>query len=166
MTKDPQQVERKRHIGNDMVVLIFQEGLGTFNPDNLRSEFNHVFVLVQYEKGVNNKPSTYRIAIARKPGVVESEPKIPNPPVFTLNSYFRDFLLTKCMALSFSRSFFLSNSQPKELLKRLHSFLFLVINSERAAYFAKNFAIPIERTRLTLLNNLFKKVVPDKNENS
>jgi RAP1 GTPase activating protein 1 len=135
MSKDPQQVERKRHIGNDMVVIVFREGRGLFNPENLRSEYNHVFVLVQYEKGSRDSPASYRVEIARKLGVVESEPPLPDPPIFTLGSQFREFLLTK------------------------------LINLERATYFAKTFSVPIERTRLTLLNNLFEKVVPDKNNN-
>jgi len=35
---DEQQVERKRHIGNDIVVLVFREaGAPPFNPDVIKS---------------------------------------------------------------------------------------------------------------------------------
>lgn len=37
---DVQQVERKRHIGNDMVVVIFKEGKTPFDPNLIRSQFN------------------------------------------------------------------------------------------------------------------------------
>lgn len=46
---DPQQIDRKRHIGNDVVVVIFKE---TSGPDDVvdlcsfRSHFNHVFIVV------------------------------------------------------------------------------------------------------------------------
>ena len=38
--KDEQQVERKRHIGNDIVVIIFKEGNTPFDPMCIRSQFN------------------------------------------------------------------------------------------------------------------------------
>jgi hypothetical protein len=46
---DSQQVERKRHIGNDIVVIIFQEGTTPFYPGCIRSDFNHVFFVVRKE---------------------------------------------------------------------------------------------------------------------
>jgi RAP1 GTPase activating protein 1 len=39
---DTQQVERKRHIGNDIVVIIFKEGNTPFNPSLIRSHFNRM----------------------------------------------------------------------------------------------------------------------------
>lgn len=38
--KDEQQVERKRHFGNDIVVIIFKEGDEPFDPVAIRSQFN------------------------------------------------------------------------------------------------------------------------------
>uniref|UniRef100_A0A0M3KCI8 Rap-GAP domain-containing protein n=1 Tax=Anisakis simplex TaxID=6269 RepID=A0A0M3KCI8_ANISI len=43
-----QQLARKRHIGNDMVTLIFQEpGALPFSPITVRSHFQHVFIIVR-----------------------------------------------------------------------------------------------------------------------
>lgn len=42
------QLLRKRHIGNDIVTIIFQEpGAQPFTPQNIRSQFQHVFVIVR-----------------------------------------------------------------------------------------------------------------------
>lgn len=42
------QLLRKRHIGNDIVTIIFQEpGALPFTPQNVRSHFQHVFVIVR-----------------------------------------------------------------------------------------------------------------------
>lgn len=43
-----QQLLRKRHIGNDIVTIVFQEpGAQPFTPKNIRSQFQHVFVVVK-----------------------------------------------------------------------------------------------------------------------
>ena len=43
-----QQLLRKRHIGNDIVTIIFQEpGALPFTPKNIRSHFQHVFIIVR-----------------------------------------------------------------------------------------------------------------------
>ena len=42
---DEQQIPRKRHIGNDIVVVIFKEGNTPFNPLVMRSQFNRMFIL-------------------------------------------------------------------------------------------------------------------------
>lgn len=43
----PFQLLRKRHIGNDIVTVIFQEpGALPFTPQNVRSHFQHVFIIV------------------------------------------------------------------------------------------------------------------------
>jgi Leucine-rich repeat (LRR) protein len=44
---DEQQLERKRHIGNDVVVIVFQEGDARLKPDFIRSVFNHIIVIVR-----------------------------------------------------------------------------------------------------------------------
>ena len=45
---DPQKLERKRHIGNDIVVLVYLEnGVTDFDPRVFKSHFNHVFVIIQ-----------------------------------------------------------------------------------------------------------------------
>jgi len=95
---DSQQLERKRHIGNDIVVIIFKEGNQPFDPRIINSQFNHIFVIVQKEKSDNNE-TKYRIVIVTKPLVPSSTPVLPNPAIFTKNQAFKDFLLTKCINL-------------------------------------------------------------------
>lgn len=42
------QLLRKRHIGNDIVTIVFQEpGALPFTPKSIRSHFQHVFVIVK-----------------------------------------------------------------------------------------------------------------------
>lgn len=44
---DPQQIERKRHLGNDILMIVFKEGNGPpFSPNTITSEFNHVFAVI------------------------------------------------------------------------------------------------------------------------
>ena len=42
------QLLRKRHIGNDIVTIVFQEpGALPFTPQGVRSHFQHVFIIVR-----------------------------------------------------------------------------------------------------------------------
>jgi hypothetical protein len=43
-------VERKRHLGNDVVLVVFRDGGKIpFSPEHIASQFNHVFCVVQPE---------------------------------------------------------------------------------------------------------------------
>ncbi|XP_036261571.1 signal-induced proliferation-associated protein 1 [Molothrus ater] len=61
--RNPQQLLRKRHIGNDIVTIVFQEpGALPFSPRALRSHFQHVFLVVRvHEPGTPR--TAYRWAI-------------------------------------------------------------------------------------------------------
>lgn len=43
----PLQLQRKRHIGNDIVAIIFQDESTPFVPDMIASNFLHAYVVVQ-----------------------------------------------------------------------------------------------------------------------
>ncbi|XP_035383371.1 GTPase-activating Rap/Ran-GAP domain-like protein 3 isoform X5 [Electrophorus electricus] len=89
-----QQVERKRHIGNDIVTIVFQEGddaSPSFKPSMIRSHFTHIFALVRY----NSQNDSYRLKIFSEESVPLFGPPLPSPPVFTDHQEFRDFLLVK-----------------------------------------------------------------------
>lgn len=59
--KDQQQVERKRHIGNDIVVLVFREmGAPPFDPAVIKSHFNHIFLVVSPVTSLSATPH-YRV---------------------------------------------------------------------------------------------------------
>ena len=53
LENDEQGLERKRHVGNDVVVLIFKEQEDeedTFDPRILTSHFNSIYIVVSPEK--------------------------------------------------------------------------------------------------------------------
>ncbi|XP_040298752.1 GTPase-activating Rap/Ran-GAP domain-like protein 3 isoform X2 [Bufo bufo] len=92
--ENKQQVERKRHIGNDIVTIVFQEGeesSPSFKPSMIRSHFTHIFALVRY----NKQNDGYRLKIFSEESVPLFGPPLPSPPVFTDHQEFRDFLLVK-----------------------------------------------------------------------
>lgn len=104
--KDMQQVERKRHLGNDVVMIIFKENPDDiFQPQIMASQFNRnfqvefklnvsdVFVVVQPEKNADNE-TVFRISFVNKFGVRPYGPSLSNPPLFNSHN-IRDFLLTK-----------------------------------------------------------------------
>lgn len=90
---DIQRVERKRHLGNDIVVVIFKEGSTPFDPLCLTSHFNHIFVVVQSLKVKGQ--TFYKVAIANKTGVPPYGPFLHVPSVYQKSNKFKDFLLTK-----------------------------------------------------------------------
>ncbi|GLD71623.1 GTPase-activating Rap/Ran-GAP domain-like protein 3 isoform X1 [Lates japonicus] len=64
--ENKQQVERKRHIGNDIVTIVFQEGddaSSSFKPSMIRSHFTHIFALVRY----NSQNDSYSVEIGVSP---------------------------------------------------------------------------------------------------
>ncbi|XP_050459379.1 GTPase-activating Rap/Ran-GAP domain-like protein 3 isoform X1 [Cataglyphis hispanica] len=91
---NPQQLERKRHIGNDIVNIIYADDpstVDTFNPNCIRSQFTHVFAVVTTE--ANGKG--WRVAIYCDDNVPLFGPSLPCPPVFEDPYNLREFLLVK-----------------------------------------------------------------------
>ncbi|KAF5890199.1 rap1 GTPase-activating protein 2-like isoform X1, partial [Clarias magur] len=91
---DTQQVQRKRHIGNDIVATVFQEEATPFVPDMIASNFLHAYILVQVENP-GTDDTTYKVSVTARDDVPHFGPPLPNPPVFRKGPEFRDFLLTK-----------------------------------------------------------------------
>lgn len=52
---DAQQLQRKRHIGNDIVAVVFQEENTPFVPDMIASHFLHSYIVVQPIQACTNK---------------------------------------------------------------------------------------------------------------
>lgn len=91
---DPQQLQRKRHIGNDIVAIVFQEGNTPFSPDMIASHFLHAFVVV--EPIEPNTPNTrYKVQVTARDDVPFFGPTLPIPSVFARGEDFKEFLLTK-----------------------------------------------------------------------
>uniref|UniRef100_A0A3Q3L2E7 RAP1 GTPase activating protein 2 n=1 Tax=Mastacembelus armatus TaxID=205130 RepID=A0A3Q3L2E7_9TELE len=91
---DVQQLQRKRHIGNDIVAAVFQEEPTPFVPDMIASNFLHAYVLVQAENPCTEH-TTYKVSVTAREDVPPFGPPLPNPAVFKKGPEFRDFLLTK-----------------------------------------------------------------------
>ncbi|XP_066552411.1 rap1 GTPase-activating protein 2a isoform X7 [Amia ocellicauda] len=91
---DPQQLQRKRHIGNDIVAAIFQEENTPFVPDMIASNFLHAYIVVQVENACTDH-TTYKVSVTAREDVPSFGPPLPNPAVFKKGPEFREFLLTK-----------------------------------------------------------------------
>eukprot|EP00842_Homolaphlyctis_polyrhiza_P006572 jgi/Hompol1/6916/HPOL_002473-RA len=88
--EDKQQLERKRHIGNDIVIIIFQDSCKLpFDLSSIPSHQNHVIALVSPDG------DGYRLQFASKVGVPPFTPDIPDPPLIQSDPVSRDFFLHK-----------------------------------------------------------------------
>ncbi|XP_053577771.1 signal-induced proliferation-associated 1-like protein 3 isoform X2 [Bombina bombina] len=124
-----QQLLRKRHIGNDIVTIIFQEpGALPFTPQNIRSHFQHVFIIVRVHDPCTENVC-YSVAVTRSKDVPPFGPPIPNCATFRKSDVFRDFLLAK------------------------------VINAENAAHKSDKFHTMATRTRQEYLKDLAENYV-------
>ncbi|XP_042628708.1 rap1 GTPase-activating protein 1-like [Cyprinus carpio] len=95
---DPQQLQRKRHIGNDIVALVYQEGKTPFISDMIRSHFLHCFIAVRRIKRENEGEGdggSFQVSVTAREDVPPFGPPLPTPPIFTEGSVLREFLLTK-----------------------------------------------------------------------
>ncbi|KAB5575103.1 hypothetical protein PHYPO_G00216970 [Pangasianodon hypophthalmus] len=125
MPSNPQQLLRKRHIGNDIVTIIFQEpGALPFTPQNIRSHFQHVFVIVRVHNPCSEN-TCYSVAVTRMKDVPPFGPPLPPSGVtFRDPASFRSFLLAK------------------------------IINAENAAHKSEKFHTMAARTRQGYLRDL------------
>ncbi|XP_058136144.1 signal-induced proliferation-associated 1-like protein 3 isoform X2 [Dasypus novemcinctus] len=124
-----QQLLRKRHIGNDIVTVIFQEpGALPFTPKNIRSHFQHVFIIVRVHNPCSDNVC-YSMAVTRSKDAPPFGPPIPSGTTFRKSDVFRDFLLAK------------------------------VINAENAAHKSDKFHTMATRTRQEYLKDLAENCV-------
>ncbi|KAG0038638.1 hypothetical protein BGZ82_011369 [Podila clonocystis] len=125
---DTQQVERRRFIGNDIVVIVFKESDDEeqFDLDSVGSRQNHIICIVRpIPSATNSGAGAYRVAIAVKNGIRNFTP-LDFPVVLQRDDASRDLLLLK------------------------------LISGERAAYRAKAFATQLLRTRESLLRDVIE----------
>uniref|UniRef100_A0A667YLH5 Signal induced proliferation associated 1 like 1 n=1 Tax=Myripristis murdjan TaxID=586833 RepID=A0A667YLH5_9TELE len=122
-----QQLLRKRHIGNDIVTIVFQEpGAHPFTPKAIRSHFQHVFIIVRVHNPCSDS-TCYSVAVTRSQDVPSFGPPIPKGVTFPKSTVFRDFLLAK------------------------------VINAENAAHKSDKFGAMATRTRQEYLRDLAER---------
>jgi len=124
-----QQLLRKRHIGNDIVTIVFQEPDALpFTPKTIRSHFQHVFIVVRLISSINGI-TKYAISVSRSKEVPVFGPPIPESGVFVKSKAFTDFLLAK------------------------------IINGENAAHRSEKFSSMAQRTRAGYLKDLTSNFV-------
>ncbi|XP_054432727.1 signal-induced proliferation-associated 1-like protein 2 [Pteronotus mesoamericanus] len=129
MPNNRQQLLRKRHIGNDIVTIVFQEpGALPFTPKSIRSHFQHVFVIVRVHNPCTENVC-YSVGVSRSKDVPPFGPPIPKGVTFPKSAVFRDFLLAK------------------------------VINAENAAHKSEKFRAMATRTRQEYLKDLAENFV-------
>ncbi|PAV79175.1 hypothetical protein WR25_24180 [Diploscapter pachys] len=130
-----QQLSRKRHIGNDMVTIVFQEpGALPFSPITVRSHFQHVFIIIRVHNACTENVS-YSVAVSRSKDVPSFGPPIPKGACFSKCTEMHDWLLTK------------------------------IINAENAVHRSKKFATMAARTRREALKDLVENYLgPHQNE--
>ena len=131
-----QQLLRKRHIGNDIVTIIFQEANAKpFTPKTIRSHFQHVFIVVRQLPSSSssshhgNQAVKYAVSVSRSKEVPVFGPPIPDGGVFTKSKPFSEFLLSK------------------------------IINAENAAHRSEKFRSMAQRTRHEYLKDLASNYV-------
>ncbi|XP_031422507.1 rap1 GTPase-activating protein 1 isoform X10 [Clupea harengus] len=91
---DTQQLQRKRHIGNDIVAVVFQDESTPFVPDMIASNFLHAYVVVQVDNACSDNV-LYKVSVTSRDDVPFFGPALPDPAVFRKGPEFLEFLLTK-----------------------------------------------------------------------
>lgn len=125
---DPQKLQKKRHIGNDIVCVAFIESDDTlFWPGCIKSYFLHTFITVQTspkppKEGEKRK---YLVScVCRNEVQYAFKPYLIEQDEFYKSDFFREWLLVK------------------------------IVNGERASYSAPKFARMQDRTRSQLLEDI------------
>eukprot|EP01130_Rhizamoeba_saxonica_P006726 TRINITY_DN2688_c0_g1_i1.p1 TRINITY_DN2688_c0_g1~~TRINITY_DN2688_c0_g1_i1.p1 ORF type:complete len:450 (-),score=81.17 TRINITY_DN2688_c0_g1_i1:1148-2497(-) len=95
-SSNPQQLNRKRHLGNDIVTIIFKEGNIPYKPNTIASTFNHIYIVVQHFE--ENGKTWYKINCCSKNAVNEFGPYLPKEGVlFPHGELARNFLICKAI---------------------------------------------------------------------
>ncbi len=91
---DVQQLQRKCHIGNDIVAIIFQDANTPFSPDMIASHFLHAYIVVQPIDPCTSQ-TRYRVTVTAKGDVPAFQPHLPSTGIFRKGQAFKEFLLEK-----------------------------------------------------------------------
>jgi len=105
-SRGPADPTRKRHIGNDVVVVVFNESGRPFHPSVvMKSHFTHVYVVIEKVKpkagdsSAAAPPTKYKVEVVLREGVALVPPYLPVEPVFVKASRFEQWLICKCTCL-------------------------------------------------------------------
>ncbi len=87
-----QQLERKRHIGNDIVAIVFQETETIFNPECITSQFLHVYLVVT---PLDNDGTQFKVSVMHRDSVPSFGPYLYHSNSFHCDQTFKQWMLTK-----------------------------------------------------------------------
>jgi hypothetical protein len=123
---DEQQIERKRHLGNDIVNIIYLDGDMEFDPSIMKTQFTHIFIVVKAEcyEASNVSVIGYRIAVCSNNDVPQFGPVLPSKSRFYDAGELHNFILSK------------------------------LVNGENAAYNAPKFSKPFIRNRRAMMDDI------------
>lgn len=123
-----QNLAKKRHIGNDIVAIVFQEdGSKPFNATTIKSNYLQIIIAVR-SITLGDGKYAWRVTVSNAQDVPEYGPPLPYPPIFTDRSVLCDWLIHK------------------------------MINGELAAYRGKLFIQQFRTTWKTLVGNLIQQL--------
>lgn len=129
---DPQKLQKKRHIGNDIVCVAFIESDDmSFWPGCIKSYFLHTFITIRTSPkpvGEGEKRKYYVSCVCRNEVQYAFKPYLIEKDEFLKSDCFREWLLVK------------------------------IVNGERASYSAPKFARMQDRTRSQLLEDIIQNL--------
>ncbi|KAI9310299.1 hypothetical protein BX666DRAFT_1870331, partial [Dichotomocladium elegans] len=97
---DKQQIQKKRHIGNDMVCIVYASGKQPFNPAAIKSQFLHIFIVVHEDEWEGQ--TGWRIEVVAADNVPCFNPPLPENAIFFDENKLRTFLLAKLMSAEYA----------------------------------------------------------------
>lgn len=123
-----QNLAKKRHIGNDIVAIVFQEdGSKPFLATTIKSNYLQIIIVVR-SITLGDGKYAWRVTVSNAQDVPEYGPPLPYPPIFTDRSVLCDWLIHK------------------------------MINGELAAYRGKLFIQQFRTTWKTLVGDLISQL--------
>jgi RAP1 GTPase activating protein 1 len=149
-----QQLERKRHIGNDIVAIIFQENETTFSPECITSQFLHVYLIIT---PLDTHGTRFKVSVIHRDSVPTFGPIINYSNIFHYDNIFKQWLLTKLInaeTASFRSSSF-QKYQVRNLMRRSYISSFEKIGTNKNEFIRK-FISYITRSKSSIYEFYFK----------
>lgn len=141
------QLQRKRHIGNDIVCVVFLEADNTsFSPACIKSHFLHTFILVRVSPRIKRKITRYEVSVVTRDEVGAYKPYLWEQSIFEKGAQL------VCISIEIRSLTILLGSSAGPMFREW--ILTKIVNGERASYSAPKFARMQERTRSQMLEDI------------
>lgn len=143
-----QQLERKRHLGNDVCLIVFHDGLKPFDPSSIHSHFNFCFFIVREVPS----PEVIATPAAETEGIVVYQRPNVQEKIF----YKIGLAVKKTAPLRKMTPFLPWPPIMQNCTETLQFLLVKLINAERATMHASEFVQRSARTRRLLLSSIIE----------